>query len=306
MNILLLSAVLCLMPADDEVIGRIDGQDFGAEKFGAWLVDRIGLTHVHDYLREEMFLLAGEREDALPTDEEVEAAWQAERATVINNVHHGSAQDWVASLRERGTTPAREAERRRAGLRADLVLLELTQRSRQFTEEDLRQRYRDIYGSLNERISLRVLKFDMWAKAQTGDGELPDQVKLRADALERAEAASAAWKAGADFEQLVKQADDPASDFVHAGELEVYRKLLLGQQVENAVRQLDDVGEVSLPIEVWDGYFVIQLVNRTTASFEEARDEMETLLRESPPTAEELGVTELALRERFGPEVTLR
>jgi len=306
MNILLLSAILCLMPVDDGVVGRIDGEPLAVDEYAAWLVERLGFAHIHDYVRERMLLLAGEREDALPTEAEVDAAWQAERQTVINNVHHGSEADWRASLLSRGTNLAMHTVRRRAQLRAEMVLETLAQRARSFTEEQIKQRYTDIYGALGERLTLRVLKFDMWAGALTGDDERPDPEVLRARALERAEAAHAAWKRGEPFEALLAESDDPNSEFVVAGEIDVYRKLLLGSEVHTAVGQLDEVGQISPPVRVWDGYFIVQLIGRETASFEEARAEMLRILTETPPSAEEMGAVEIRLREDYAPEVELR
>lgn len=312
MNILLLSALLCLSPGaaidegDEHVVGRVAGEPVTADEYGAWLVERLGFAHAYDFLRERMLLAAGEAEDALPTDEQVEAVWQAERRTVINNVHHGSESDWRTALFTRGTSEGRHAARRRAQIRAELVLENLAQRAREFTEEQIQQRYKDIYGALGERLSLRVLKYDMWARAHTADDERPDPEALRDVALERAEAAHAAWKAGAEFEALLAEADDPNSEFVVDGEIGVYRKLLLGSEVHDAVTQLDDVGEISPPVRVWDGYFVVQLIGRETATFEEARNEMIRVLKDTPPSAEELGAVELRLQEEYAPEIEIR
>lgn len=304
-----LLGVLCLAPFaladDDAVVARVNGADISADVYSRWLMERHGHVYLKDFLREQVILQAAGEAGVLPTDAQAEAAWESERQTIIDNVHHGDEKNWISSLDDQGLDPTPFGKRRTAAWRSTLALRALAQLERSFTEEELRDRYKSVYGELGERLTLQVLRYDMWADADP-ENDRPDLASLRKSAERRAEAATASWRAGTAFGDLLEDSDDPGSEFVVHGVVSPYRKLLLGPEVEETVPQLDDLGQISDPIEVWDGYVVIRLVERVERSFDQARDEIEGLLRAAPVDSSETGNIEERLMNAAEPERLLR
>ena len=71
-----------------------------------------------------------------------------------------------------------------------------------------------------------------------------------------------------------------------------YRRNVLGPEVERAVNSLDNKGDLSSLIEVWNGYYIVRLEGRTSVTIDEVRDELRAELETAPPTSAEMGKVE--------------
>jgi len=271
--------------------------------FGDWLVDRIGIDHAQDFLVEALALREAERLGIAPDAAAVEAAWVAERDQTLAQHYHGEMEEYEAELRLRGFDPEAWIERHRREIAAELSLIAVARERRAVSEDELRQRYKDIYGELQERTTLEVLFISMYRGAEPGTMDL---ARLREVALQRAEEAAEQMRAGRPISELLPLGDKVNSEFVHDGVISPYRTRLLGKEVEKAQELLDAPGDVSPPVSVFDGFYVLRLVERLPVTFEAVADELLAVAREATPTSNELLETRAALLEENEAEVVLR
>lgn len=282
---LALPLLLALLPAGDEPVARThSGLVLGRQEFADWLVERVGYSHVQDCITEKIVLSAAEEAGLLPEDDEVDAALAAERAFIVQNYHRGDEQAYVAELRARGLDPAAHERRRWHELRFLRALEKMAARERTISEDDLRQRFDQVYGELGERVVVEVRFFDLYRGVQPGDR--PDLSRQKEEALARARAAREAWLAGR-LDEVDALSDVPKADVVRDGRIDPYTKRVLGNEVEAAVNSLDEPNEISPPLPVWNGAWLVRLVSRTEVDFAEVRDELLAELAASPvPEAE--------------------
>ena len=106
---------------------------------------------------------------------------------------------------------------------------------------------------------------------------------------------------------LLSESDPVNSDYVdEQGRVETYAKKLLGKEVDTALRNMDILGEVSSPISVFDGYYVVRLANRVPVEKDEVRSEIISLIQSSPANSTELLNVRQRLLDQDGAAVLLR
>lgn len=298
---LLAVGVLALLPlvGDDDPVATTRDATFTRAEYGRWLIERYGHVYLDDFTTEQLVLIEAERRGLMPTEEEADAAWRREFDIVLEHHHKGDVQAWRDSVRNTGQDPETYADRRRSILRNELAHVALAKADRTFTDEDIARRYKDIYGDAGESVSFDVLFYSAYASVDPG-GPRQDVQQLRQAAMARAREAAAALRDGALLADLVEDSDPLVetareSELIQGQRVIQYRARLLGTEVDRAVKSLDDPGDVAGPIQVFDGAYVLQLVRRQSRTAEEARPEIEAILRDTPPTADELNT----VRERL-------
>lgn len=304
MNTWLLATLICLAPADD-LVGRAQGVEFPKGEFALWLVDRVGFASVEEYMLETLIIRAAEEQGVRPSAEQLDAAFRTERTKVINDTYRGNEQAYRNDLISRGRDPDSHDFRRRSELEPELCLDGLARASRVITDDLLRARYKVMYGDLGEITSVDVLFYSLYHGIGPEDAR-PD---LNANAIEakaRAEKGAAGLRAGRPLSELIADSDPIANKFVLHNQVQQWRKNLLGDETEMALASLDDAGDVSPPIRVWDGYYVMRLTARSTVDFEAARENLVRVVRQEAPTSEEIGKARITVKERYKLEVYLR
>jgi hypothetical protein len=304
MNTWLFATLLCLAPADD-LVGRAQGVDFGSEEFSAWLLDRVGFSAVEEYMLESLIVRAAEEQGVRPSPEEVSAAFKAERAKVIKDTFRGSEEAYRNDLINRGMDPEAHDLRRRSELEPELCLHRLARAGRVITEKLLRDRYKVLYGDLGEHTSVDVLFYSLYHGIGPA-GQRPDLVLQAVKAKARADKGATDLRAGRAVSLLAADSDPIVSNFVQANHVVQWRKNVLGEEAELALSSLDDAGEVSPPIRVWDGYYVLRLNERELVSFEDAREFLLGVVHQDTPTAEEVGAARTAVKDQYQLEILLR
>ncbi|MCB9899442.1 MAG: hypothetical protein H6825_15655 [Planctomycetes bacterium] len=306
-----LSLAAALIPAgDDDVVLRGEDLQLTRADYGRWLVERHGTDFLDDWVTEEVVMKEARATDKLPTEAEIEKAWLTERDLIVEHNYSGSLELFDQDLQSQGTDLEQYETRRKRGITMELALLDMAREARTFSEDQLRRRYKDIFGSYGEAISLEALFYSAYSGVDP-DGPRPDVAELRKKALERAGQAADALRAGTPFAELLAGSDPPSEElvqqgFLRDGKVTQYRKNLLGAEVERAVSGLDEAGQVAAPIATWDGAWVVRLTRREPMTFEAAHDELLRILREDNPTAEEIGNVVMGLRAKYGVEVSLR
>jgi len=282
---------------DDLPVARIGDRTLTRGEFEDWLFATEGRTLVRDFAADQLVLQEAGRRGLLPSDERLEAVHDDEVSRIIQHVYAGDEKKYLADLKGRGYTPETWRVERRFTLCIDEATRALALANRVVTEEQLRQRFHDIYGEGGENRSVEVLFFSAFHGASPG-GEAKDRESRRADAHARAAAARARLAAGEAFETLRADSDRVASDFVVDGRVRSYRRNLLGDDVDRALEQLDRPGDISPPVDVWDGAYIVRLASRETVTFEGARAELEKELQQEEPTSAELGAVRIPFLDK--------
>jgi hypothetical protein len=268
-------------------------------------VRRYGIDNLRDYVTGQLILVGAEEQGVLPTDEQVAAAYQEERNGIIRDFHRGDSERYDQSLRDRGYEPATWAEGRREQLRIDLARQSLALMRREITEEQLTKRFVHLYGEEGDHVTVEVLFFNMYADLPA-DGSTPDRDALKSDARALAGRARKAWAGGTALAELVALSDAVPSKFVDAGRIDPYRPNVLGPEVDRALLSMDDPGEISAEIEVYNGFYVVRLADRATVTLDEVRDALTAQLASEAVTSEELAIVDQGLLATHPVEIELR
>ena len=303
--LLLAALFLPHVVTDDDPVATATDLTLSRADLGEWLVGRLGVPHVKNFLVEQLLRREARRRGMFPEEAVVAETWEAERLRVIEMLHHGKEDRYLRDLEGRGYTLETWAARRSDEIISELCVIRLAQADRIITDEALRDRFRAVYGDAGEHTTIDVLFFSAYRNVVAGEAR-PDIAELKRAARERAEAAAEAWRSGADMDSLRADSDTIQSDFVKDGRVTAYRRDLLGTGVDRAVNSLDRAGEVSLPVEVFDGSYVIRLVERREVSFESVKDELTAMLAAELPSSGERNAVRTALFERDQGEVLLR
>ncbi len=289
----------------DKPVAVVGDWAFDRAEFGLWLVDQSGFDYVFTYVAERMAHKEAEERGLLPTDEEVRIAFEKELDLILRQHYHGDMSKYERDIVMREQDPAAHADRRRQQLKADLTMAALARADRVVTEDQVDRRFRDMFGPLAERTSLDVAFFNMYREMKPG--VRPVLQALKDEALGRAEAASATLRNGKPFAELGELSDKVNSDFVDGnGRVSMYTRRLLGKEVELALANLDEPGDVTAPIAVFDGYFVVQLVSSVPVKKEAMREEILINIRTSEPNSSELAVVRQRLLDHPDVRILLR
>jgi hypothetical protein len=303
-----LLVVALLLPAvvpADETVARATDLELSRAELGEWLVNRHGVPHVKSFLLETLVEREARQRGLHPSDAEVTAAWEAERLRVVEMLHRGKEERFLNDLAGRGYSIETWAARRQDEITAEMCLVRLAQADRVITDEALQKRFRAIYSEAGEHTTLEVMFFSAYRNVGSAETR-PDITKLKQEARDRAQAAAEAWRSGSGLADLVAESDPIQSEFVQDGRINSYRRDLLGTAVDRAVNSLDRAGDVSPPIDVFDGSYVLRLVERRDVSFDSVREELTASLAAEPANSAEREVLREALFERYQGEVLLR
>ncbi len=304
MSLLILPLLLCLQtPGTDagDLVARAGEVEFSRADYAEWLVRHHGVTHLSDYVVSELILRAARERGLEPTEAALDAAYDKERQTIIDNFHKGDSARYDAALRARGFEPETYAQRRKLTMSMELAEHALAADQRVVSDEQLRQEFDDRFGSEGgeegEQVTLEVLFFDMYAHYEP-DGNAPDMAALRDEARERGLRAHAVLSAGAPFEEVRPLGDAVPSHFVVDGQLPNYRRLMLGPEVELAVSRLDDPGDTTGLVQVYNGFYLVRLVERATVRFDEIADTLRAeVMQQGPDSADILAVRAWVMAE---------
>jgi hypothetical protein len=301
--LLALSLPSAVQDAAPDAVARVDGQPLSSGAFCAWLTERLGRDHVMDFAVEHALERRASELGVLPTDAQVLAAYEASVQSVVDNIYKGDREIFVKSLEANGETLESRRRRLLPGMRVHVTTQAIALATRVVDAAAVQARFEVLYGTGGEVTRLEVLFFSAWKDAP-GEGIPVDPAARRAQAVARADAARARLSAGEAFASVLADSDPPGSDFVVAGVVPVWRRDLLGPEVQQAVEQLDRPGDLSQPVGTWDGAWLVRLVSRAPVSLDAVRAEIEQELRAAPVDGAEEAQVRLQAEKRV--EVLLR
>lgn len=299
--------VLCLLiqsaPKADPV-AKVGDQAFSRADYAEYLVTRAGVPMLYDYVCEQVVLIEAGKRGLLPTDAEVAAAYDAELAHIVEAAYGGQPERWQEDQARLGYSPETARQRRLAQLRVEVAMAKLIRADRDVSEERITQHFHELFGNPPERTSIEVLFFNAY-RGLTGS-ERPDLAALKQAARERASTARTAWLGGARLADLLPGSDDPSHDEVVQGVVAEYRPRTLGKTIDAAVAALDQPGDISQPLDAFDGAWLVRLVSREPVALEQVHQQVEDSIRDAPIDSGEISSLRAALMERYKPELLLR
>ena len=298
---------LCLLiqsaPKADPV-ARVGDQAFSRADYAEYLVSRAGVPNLYDYVCEQVVLIEAGKRGLLPTDAEVAAAYDAELARVVEAAYGGDPERWEQDQAKLGYSPETSRQRRLAQLRAEVAMEKMIRADRDVSEARVTQRFHELFGDPPERTSIEALFFNAY-RGLTGS-ERPDLPALKQAARERASAARTAWLGGAPLADLLPGSDDPSHAEIVHGVVAEFRPRTLGKAIDAAVASLDKPGDISQPLDAFDGAWLVRLVSREPVTLEQVRAEVEAEIRDAPIDSGELSTLRSNLMERYKPDLLLR
>lgn len=298
---------LCLLtqsaPRTDPV-AKIGDQAFSRADYAEYLVARSGVPLLYDFVCEQVILIEAGQRGLLPTDAEVAAAYDAEHAHLLEAAYGGESERWEQDQAQLGYSPETAKARRLAQLRAEVAMSKLILADRDVSEERVQQRFHELFGDPPERTAIEVLFFNAY-KGLSGT-ERPDLQALKQAARERASTARTAWLGGAQLAELLPGADDPSHDEIVQGRVAELRPRTLGKAIDMAVAALDKPGDVSQPIDAFDGAWLVRLVSREPVTLEQVRATVVDAIRNAPIDSGEVSTLRSTLMEKYKPELLLR
>ncbi len=297
--------LLLPMSGDEPVVAHAKGQDFTRAQYGEWLVQRVGVQYLTDYLFAELVVRMAAERGLAPTEAELEAAYEEEYQRTIDNGKSGDLNSYTADLALRGYSLETWKQKRFTELRSELSQFRLALADRQITDEWLASRYKDLFGALGERVNVEVYYFGAYRGLDPTNPN-PDVTALKAAAHERAVAAIAQLKSGVDRATVMGTTDPVSSTFVTDGIITGYRRQMLGTEVERAVASLDEPGDTSLPVDVFDGTYVLRLVVREPVRMQDVRDELVAAIMSEAVSGSELAAVRASVFDEYAVEPILR
>lgn len=305
MSALLLALCLLVQSAPKtDPVARVGDVSLSRADFAEWMVSRHGVSALYDFVAEKVILIEADKRGMRPTEAEIASAYEAEHQRIIELAYGGNAERWAADQVRMGGTVESSKARRMSEMTAQLAMENMVRADRDLSEPALLERFRTLYGEPGERVSIEILRFN--AYRDLVPGTRPDLPALKQAARDRALKARAAWVAGAPLADLLAQADEPGfDDLIVKGTIAEYRPRTLGKELDATVHSLDKPGDVSQPIDVFDGSWLVRLVSREPVTLEDVREALVREMREMPVDASELNVLRAALMERYKPELLL-
>lgn len=305
MSALLLALCLLVQSAPKtDPVARVGDVPLSRAEFAEWLVSRYGVSALYDFVAEKVILMEADKRGLRPTDAEIESAYEAEHQHIIEVAYGGNAERWATDQVKSGFTAETAKTRRMAEMRAELALANMIRADRDLSEPALLEHFHSLYGDPAERVSIEILRFN--AYRDLVPGTRPDLNALKQATRDRALKARAAWVAGAPLADLLAQADEPGfDDVIQKGVVAEFRPRTLGKEIDVAVQALDKPGDVSQPIDVFDGTWLVRLVSREPVAFEDIREQLVREMRETPVDASEVNMLRTTLVERYQPEMLL-
>jgi hypothetical protein len=305
----MLSSCLCLLlvsllPGDDAPVARLGDRTFSRADFAEWLVQRVGVLHVQQYVLEQLALDLAVSRGLEPDDEQVARRYDEEHELVVARGYGGKEDVWQAHIEGQGYTLESWRERREAEIRHELSMEALVMADREPDDALVEQRYRDLYGPDGERVAVQALFFSAYRGVDPEAGR-PDLGALKAKSRERAAEARDRWLDGVTLEELLPESDPVGQKGLADGRIALYRRNMVGKEVERAVASLDRPGDVSQPVDVFDGCWVLRLEERVPVPLDDVREDLREELRHDPVTSGELSMLQQSILDKEGLEIVL-
>jgi len=276
---------------DQAVVLRIGDREVTWAEYGAWLVRTAGSRHIEDTAREQLVLEQLAANGLTVTAERARAIVDEQANRRIAVAFDGNRDLWIDELERTGSNEASFFAEHTAEELGELRVTALAMSRRRTDEAGLHSAWEALYGPAGRQPELRGLYLhieevifpegsDDLGKEMLRDAKRKQVQRRSAEFLRRA-------RAGDDFGELLLQ----NSDHIPSKELdgflpEPYVITDWPDEVAAALRTAEE-GSFIGPFLVGNGYWFFQVASIVETPFESVKQEIETHLRESPPSAAE-------------------
>jgi hypothetical protein len=307
----LLLPTLCQLPAAQDaapsndpappegVIARVNGEELSLEGFRDWIVRTHGWRHLDDYV--DLSLLQQEARRAglaLPTPVDVDAAFEADWRDQILWRHAGQEAEFVKELAASGLDRQGYRDRRLGTLEQELVAARILC-SRPPTDEQKKELWVREFGNQGVRTHLRVAFFDKLALLRPGEtaervtlqiGD--DRARAAANAFHKAVAADRSQFAArvaseSDLCTVPRYDSIPIDLRARGGDLPRLHADHFGGMLEDPLARAA-TGDLVGPIATPQGWFVVEVVERSPAPFEAVDAELREIWKTREPSQGEI------------------
>lgn len=272
-----------LPESHEPVIGlTIDGRPVPRSEFAVWLLHGRGEHYARDFAEHWLVEREARERGITATAEEVDARVQEQLQWILDQGYKGSRDAWLLYLRQRGRDEAgwrREWTRR---MRIDVLTEKLVQSERVVTDEQVRERWRQIYGTDGKWVEARLILVPL--PPPVVEGEMTREELDAAIAVSRDQARSSAAELarrladGEDFATLARTASSHEPTRMRGGKLEGrFRPDEWSAEVSAAVMALEP-GRVSAPLDTGKGFAIFEVLESRPAPFEDLEGEIRTEL----------------------------
>jgi hypothetical protein len=278
------------------VLAIVNGREVTIDEYVGYLLASIGKSRLDEYVNRLLLDEEARQLAVSVTPQEVEAAVEERIRRIIKSLYLGKRDEYLADLEKRHTDLEGEKVRLRQEVYYDMLMNRVVFATREVTEDAVRRQFERIYGEGGVQYVLRHLLISTRG-AQAGAPERDSgsgsgsrgRIIRRSpgEARERAEKILEEIRSGLEFTQAVKQYSDDAFTKANQGRIPNYRKGFFGDSFHAAVQDLTPESPLSGVVESPRGYHIIQLVEKRTTRFEDVKDDVEEVVKNLPPSAEE-------------------
>jgi len=274
-----------------EAVLRIDDVAISRERYARWLAAVHASSSARSYVEEHLALQQAREVGISVTDEDVERRMDVELEATIERFFNGNRDEWLEDLEQRGRDEARERRDRTPRMRLDLIVERLLQKTRTFDEQQIRNRWEEIYGRGGRAYDVRILRNALEFPERGRELEPAEQRKLVerivAETLARLAQIRERAQDGEDFATLVGLYSDHEATKSNGGRFQGRFPLEeWGEVVGAAIRELSP-GEITEPMQLGSYCYIFELNGVRDVAFEDVRAEVLEGLKQSGSLAAE-------------------
>lgn len=279
-------------PSAYEPALEIDGEPVRRGTYARWIRDTLGETFVRLFVEERAVESKARELGVSVSEDEVDRRARERVQYLIDTGHKASRESWRTYLALGGRTEDSFLRDMAWRTRVDLLAEKMMMRDRKVTSEEVRARFADAYGSEGQRIEVRLIvclpRMDD-ADPDWSREELIRRMSASSDAARaRALALAARARGGEDFAALARESsDDPTTREQGGKAKERFRADVWNDEVAGKVLALKQ-GEISDPIEFGGAWFVFQVTQIRTVTFEQVEKELAEELQTRIPSDPEV------------------
>lgn len=265
------------------VLAIVDGKQVRLEDYKEYLWQTMGTVRLQDFIdamliekkAAELGVTVSEAEIRQKVDEEVQRQ--------VESFFKGDVARWRSTLAERGWTEEDYKAQRAALVRIDLLTTACVEKTREVTEEKIRERFERDYGPGGVDYEMRHIVI---STRPAGSREATPDAEARART--KAERILRELRDGADFVEMVNLYSDDTYTKKREGVIPKYRPNMYGsEEFDAAVQGLTDPGQLSGIVKSRRGFHIVQLIGRKVTAYESVKEELRKLLTEEPPSQRE-------------------
>ena len=276
------SAVAALPPG---VYARVDGREISEREYAEFLLASLGRAHLGRFIDRLLIDAAARRAGVAVTPEEVERLVEERIQRTIEGIYRGNRESFLEALERRQSSLDDLRQRDRQEIYYERLLDGIILAARTVDEAAVAREFERVYGPGGVEPELRHIVVSTRRRIGAARETLP--ARRESEAVERAAKIHEELLAGGDFVQLVERYSDDPFTRENDGRIPVYRPGHFGDEFDAAVAGLTAERPLSGVVHSPHGLHLVQLVGLRVTKLDDVRAEVESLVRNRPPSTAE-------------------